>query len=370
MNWFTVSDVREWHTQEEHMVASAHRQGCEQQTSSFQLDSMRRGTDYVYQSFSPISFTRRHVFQTNDHAPRNTSNTSGWFRPSQGYWYIPLWEWQCRYSWRSMSEVLCQNRYLGVSFTLINDNIKICAKWSGKTLIDSHRNALLGNAELLKFIWMFCQAPSAEHWHMASWQCHTPAFTHRLCSPPGQKRLRGTHHTESNTIKVVFGHEGTQHSPVTARNIRPNTQALVDWLHGCVPFWFHFALLQPYHTIVTGLLLVFWCPFNSASPANVTAALQDKSRIRAVCYKENSSVVEALSKDSDVLTSLWWCCHYQHPRLSTAGAIVHLISRDAIFSHAGRASLLSPIVALAHLNLPDCGFHKKNSRSAAIFLMH
>lgn len=194
---------------------------------------------------------------------------------------------------------------------------------------------------------------------------HTPVvFSTR------SETAQGNPPTESNIIKVVFGHEGTQRSPVTARNIRPNTQALVDWLHGCVPSWFHSALSQPYHTIVTGLLLVFWYPFNSASPANVTAALQDKSRIRAVCYKENSSVVEGLSKDSDVLTSLWWCCHYPHPRLSTAGAIVHLISRDAIFSHAGRASLLSPIVALAHLNLPDCGFHKKNSRSAAIFLMH
>lgn len=51
-----------------------------------------------------------------------------------------------------MSEVLCQKCYLGVSFTLINDNIKICAKRSGKTLIDSHPNALLGNTELVELI--------------------------------------------------------------------------------------------------------------------------------------------------------------------------------------------------------------------------
>lgn len=51
-----------------------------------------------------------------------------------------------------MSMLLCQNCYLGVSFTLINDNIKICAKRGGKTLIDSDPNALLGNTELVEFI--------------------------------------------------------------------------------------------------------------------------------------------------------------------------------------------------------------------------
>lgn len=210
INAFMLSDVCEWCTQEVRTVASAHRQGCEQQTSSFQLDSMQRGTDYFYQSFSPINSMRRHVFQTNDHAPRNTSNTSGWFRPSQGYWYIPLWEWQCHYSWRWMSEVLCQSRYLGVSFTLINDNVKICVKWSGITLIDSHSTALLGHAELVEFIWMFWHAHPPEHWHMASWQCHTSAFTHWLCSPLGQK-LWGTCPPESNIVKVGFGQEAFTH---------------------------------------------------------------------------------------------------------------------------------------------------------------
>lgn len=140
--------------------------------------------------------------------PRNTSNTSGWFRPSQGYWYIPLWEWQCHYSWRSMSKVHCQNCYLGVSFTLINDNIKICAKRSGKTLIDSHPNALLGNSELLEFIWVLWHAVPA--WTLARGlmamshpSIHTPVvFSTR------PQRLSGTRPLKSNITKVVFGHKG------------------------------------------------------------------------------------------------------------------------------------------------------------------
>lgn len=293
INRFLLFDVREWRTQEER-TASAHRQDCEQQTSSFQLESRRQGTDYIYQSFYPSSSTRRHVFQTNDHDPRNLSNTSSCFCPSHrdsGTFHYEndngtLLEGQC----------LCQNRYLGALFTLINDNIKICAKRSGKVLIDSHPNALLGKAELWE-----C---SAEHWHMASWQCHSPAFTYWLWFPSGQKALRGTRPPDSNIIKVVFGHEGTQCSRMTARNIRPNTQAPLAELHGCVPSWFHYALSQPYHTSVTKLLPVFWCPFNSASPKNFTTALQNKNRMGPACSKVNSSMVEGLSKDSDVVTYL------------------------------------------------------------------
>lgn len=220
----------------------------------------RRGTDYIYQPFSPISSTPRQPFQTNDHAPWNTVNTSGWFCPSQGYWYIPLGEWQCHYSWRSMSMLLCQNCYLGVSFTLINDNIKICAKRGGKTLIDSDPNALLGNTELVEFIWMFWHSPPPEHWHMTSLQCHTPAFADWLCSPLGQKRLRGTRPPKSNIVKVVFRHERTQSSPVTACNIRPNTWGPLDGLHGCsilISLCTFTAISRHYHKAAAYILVSF-----------------------------------------------------------------------------------------------------------------
>lgn len=142
----------------------------------------------------------------------------------------------------------------GVSFTLINENVKICAKRSGKTdWFTSQRSVGKRRARRIHL-----NAPLPEHWHMASCQCHTPSFAHWLSSPPGQKQLRGTRPPESNIIKVVFGHEGAQRSPVTARNIRPNTQAPVHGLHGCVPSWFHYTLLQTYHAIVTsffGVLL-------------------------------------------------------------------------------------------------------------------
>lgn len=187
------------------------------------------GTDYVYQSFLPIRPARRHVFHSNNRAPWIMSNTSG--TPIGALHYdndsVTILEGQ----WRRRS-VKSANRGSHLQWAMTTLKSKPSEAEKHGLIHTEVRDPPHPTWTLL------------QPWHMPSWQCHTPVFWYWFCFYQTRKRLRGPPPQESNLSKGFFSC-ATQLSLRSVRNIKPNKQAPADGLHGCIPSWFQYTLLQP-----------------------------------------------------------------------------------------------------------------------------
>lgn len=226
------------HLMEECMAASAYRQGWAQQTNGSYVAG---GADYVFQSSPPISSARRHVFHSNDRAPWITSGVKrtpvGTLHSDNDNVTVPEGQWR-------RCSVLTANREEGGAFTVSNDNIKISGKWSRKARIDSHPSAPLGNAEVLDFIStrhapppstppeLCCSRGTSPRSNVTPRYSDTGSVLHQIRNGWGDLALQ-------NLISLRVFFCATQLSLMSARSIRPNKQAPLDGLHGCVPSWFH-----------------------------------------------------------------------------------------------------------------------------------
>lgn len=69
--------------------------------------------------------------------------------------------------------------------------------------------------------------------------------------------------------------------------------------------------------------------------------------------------MEGLSKYSDVVTSLWWCCHCRTLSYLQLERLCILSAERPFSATLAGKSVLPPIVILVHLNLPDYSFLRK-----------
>lgn len=278
------------------------------------------GTDYVYQSFPPISSARRHVFHSDDRAPWIMSNTS--------------------------STPIGALHYDNDSVTILE------GQWQRRSVKSANRGSHLQWAmTTLKSVPSEAEKHGLIHILALCWETlryATRPTPPELCCNPGTcprgnvtPQYSGTGSILQNliTVRVV------QHSSLrSSRNIRPNKQAPADGLHGCIPSWFHYALSQAKqrHPVF---------PFNSVSPKNVhTAAAPDKNRITAVHYEERLGLLDGAT--SLTTTEQRFRCSrfslmmfpWLHPRLSAPGVILHLISGEAVSSKL-----------VVELIISDCG---------------